>query len=331
MKKILVTGGAGFIGSEFVRQIAGRGDEVTVLDSLTYAGDVVRIPEAEGGAELVKGDICDAGLLDRLFEEKRFDWVAHFAAESHVDRSILDPSVFVRTNVEGTGRLLDAAKKYGVDRFLHVSTDEVYGDLGEEGQFTEATPMNPNSPYSASKAAADLLVKSYHRTYGLPVVTVRPSNNYGPWQYPEKLIPVVIYKALRGERVPVYAKGLNVREWLFTEDCVKGVLSVIERGRTGEAYNIGSGNERRNIEVVKAILSMLGKDEGLIEFVSDRPGHDFRYSLSTEKINRELGWRAGTDFMAGLEKTVEWYLGHMDWVEEKVSYLRDYWKKVYGK
>ncbi|CAK0754105.1 dTDP-glucose 4,6-dehydratase 2 [Gammaproteobacteria bacterium] len=329
MKTILVTGGAGFIGSEFARQAVRKGHAVMVLDSLTYAGDRKRLEETAGRLEFIEADICSTGLED-IFKEKRIDYIAHFAAESHVDRSILDPSVFIETNVKGTSQLLNMARKFGVERFLYVSTDEVYGDLPEEGQFIETTPFNPSSPYSASKAAADLLVKSYHRTYGMSVVTARPSNNYGPWQYPEKLIPVIIYKALRNERIPVYGKGLNVREWLYVEDCAAGVFEILQRGRPGQEYNIGSGQERRNIDVVKGVIKIMGKPEGLIEFIKDRPGHDFRYSLNADKIKNELGWRAVTGFEDGLERTVRWYLDNMVWVEEKMGYLKDYWEKVYG-
>jgi dTDP-glucose 4,6-dehydratase len=326
-----VTGGAGFIGSEFVRQTAGKDYKVTVLDSLTYAGDLQRLAEVKDKITFIKGDICDQEVIRSLFSGNRFDIIAHFAAESHVDRSILDSSVFVDTNIKGTNNLLDAAKKSGIEKFLYVSTDEVYGHLGEDGQFFETTSFAPNSPYSASKASADLLVRAFHKTHALPVLTVRPSNNYGPWQYPEKLIPVIIYKAMKGEKIPVYGSGMNVREWLYTNDCVSGIFSVIEKGRIGEAYNIGSGNERRNIEVVKTVLGIMGKSEDLIEYVSDRPGHDFRYSLNTDKIRGELGWKPEVSFSKGMEMTTNWYLANMDWVEEKVRYLGDYWERIYRK
>jgi len=331
MKKMLLTGGAGFIGSEFARQAVERGYELTVLDNLTYAGDRKRLDAIGGRFDFVSGDIRNAGLLDALLKKGRFDYVAHFAAESHVDRSILDSSIFVETNVMGTTALLEAARKHGTEKFLHVSTDEVYGDLGEDGQFLETTALNPSSPYSASKAAADFLANSYRRTHGLPVIIVRPSNNYGPWQYPEKLIPVVIFKALHNEKIPVYARGLNVREWLFVEDCAKGMFSVLEGGTPGEVYNLGSGEERKNIDVVKTILEIMGKPEDLIEFVKDRAGHDFRYSLNCDKIKDKLGWKAETEFRSGIEKTVSWYLTNMGWVEEKIDYLRNYWTGVYQK
>jgi dTDP-glucose 4,6-dehydratase len=249
----------------------------------------------------------------------RPDAVVHWAAESHVDRSIADAAPFLETNVAGTQVLLDAAKDHGVMRFINISTDEVYGDLGKDGQFYEETPLNPSSPYSVSKASADMLGRAYHRTYGLPVITVRPSNNYGHWQYPEKLIPVVIMKALGNEKVPVYAKGENVREWLFVSDCAEAVFQIMEKGEAGEIYNVGSGEEKKNIDVVKTILDLLGKPEDLIEFTKDRPGHDFRYSLNSGKMKRELSWRSRTLFSEGIKKTVQWYVEHMDWVRSKLS------------
>jgi dTDP-glucose 4,6-dehydratase len=280
--KILVSGGAGFIGSEFVRQGVMKGHQIVVVDKLTYAGDLERIKEFLSDITFYKADIKNLEFVTYIFDKEKPDIVVHFAAESHVDRSILSPFEFLDSNVLGTYTLLDLALKYKVQLFINVSTDEVYGELGEDGKFFEDTPLNPNSPYSVSKASADMLGRAYYRTYGLPVITVRPSNNYGPWQYPEKLIPVVIAKALKEEKVPVYGKGLNVREWLYVEDCVKAIFSVIDRGKIGEVYNIASGEERKNIEVVKAILGLLGKPYNLIEFVEDRPGHDFRYSMSID-------------------------------------------------
>jgi dTDP-glucose 4,6-dehydratase len=316
VKKVLVTGGAGFIGANFIRALLERAGDITIynLDKLTYAGDPVRLGEVEDDGRLVslKGDICDRDAVESVFS-RGIDTVVHFAAESHVDRSIRDADPFEATNVRGTLTLLDAARRHVVDRFLHVSTDEVYGELEESGRFQETTPLRPNSPYSASKASADMFVSAYHHTYGLPATIVRPSNNYGPWQYPEKLIPVIITRAVDDRPVPVYAEGLNVREWLYVEDCALGVMSVLEKGRAGEVYNIGSGQERRNIEVVMGILGLLGKPEGLIEFVEDRPGHDFRYSLNSEKIKRETGWEAGVGFEEGLERTVRWYLDNEGW------------------
>jgi len=327
--KILVTGGAGFIGSEFVRQAVKRGFNTVVVDKLTYAGDLERLKTVENKITFYKADITNKEFINWIFKKETPDIVVHWAAESHVDRSILDASPFIETNVKGTQVLLDAAKDNKISLFINVATDEVYGELGKEGQFFENTPLNPNSPYSASKAAADMLGRAYYRTYGLPVITIRPSNNYGYWQYPEKLIPVVILKALNNEPIPVYGTGENVREWLFVSDCAEAVFEIIEKGKPGEIYNIGSGEERKNIEVVKAILSILDKPESLITFVKDRPGHDFRYSLNTEKIEREIGWKAKTKFEEGIEETVKWYLDNMDWVNRKVETLKEYWKKVY--
>ncbi len=327
--KILVTGGAGFIGSEFVRQAVKRGFNTVVVDKLTYAGDLERLRTVENRITFYKADITNKEFINWIFKKETPDIVVHWAAESHVDRSILDASPFIETNVKGTQVLLDAAKNNKTSLFINVATDEVYGELGKEGQFFENTPLNPNSPYSASKAAADMLGRAYYRTYGLPVITIRPSNNYGYWQYPEKLIPVVILKALNNEPIPVYGTGENVREWLFVSDCAEAVFEIIEKGKPGEIYNIGSGEERKNIEVVKAILSILDKPESLITFVKDRPGHDFRYSLNTEKIEREIGWKAKTKFEEGIEETVKWYLDNMDWVNRKVETLKEYWKKVY--
>ena len=327
--KLLVTGGAGFIGSEFVRQAVELGIETVVVDKLTYAGDLERLKSVKDKIKFYKADIQNREFIEHIFRQEQPDVVVHWAAESHVDRSILDASPFIDTNVRGTQVLLDVAKNSDVKLFVNVATDEVYGELGEEGHFYEDTPLNPNSPYSVSKASADMLGRAYFRTYGLPVITVRPSNNYGWWQYPEKLIPVVILKALHDEPIPVYGTGENVREWLFVSDCAEAVFEIIEKGKPGEIYNVGSGEERRNIDVVRAILAILGKPEGLIEFVQDRPGHDFRYSLSTQKIEKEIGWKARVKFEEGIEKTVSWYLKNLDWALKKVDYLRDYWRKVY--
>ncbi|PMP77987.1 MAG: dTDP-glucose 4,6-dehydratase, partial [Sulfurihydrogenibium sp.] len=327
--KILVTGGAGFIGSEFVRQAVKQNHNVCVVDALTYAGDTERLKEVEPYITFYHADIRDYEELDSIFAKEKPEAVVHFAAESHVDRSILEPRAFLQTNIEGTFNLLELSKKYGVEKFINISTDEVYGELGEEGKFTEETPLKPNSPYSVSKASQDMLGRAYYRTYGLPVITVRPSNNYGPWQYPEKLIPVVIVKALKNQPIPVYGTGKNVREWLYVSDCAEAVLTILEKGKIGEVYNVSSSEERRNIEVVKAILDILGKPHSLIEFVKDRPGHDYRYSTDSQKIYRELGWKAKTKFEEGLEKTVKWYLDHQDWLEKKVKDLEEFWQKVY--
>lgn len=321
MKKLLVTGGAGFIGSEFVRQGVKRGYGIVVVDKLTYAGDLMRIKDVEKEIIFYRADITDKEFIEHIFDKEKPDSIIHWAAESHVDRSIQDAFPFLETNVKGTQILLEISRQYGAERFINISTDEVYGELkesassasGEGEQFYETTPLNPSSPYSASKASADMLGRAYLRTYGVPVITVRPSNTYGPFQYPEKLIPVAISKALDDKPVPVYAKGENVREWLYVEDCVQGAYAVLEKGRIGEIYNIGSGQERRNIDVVRRILSTLGKSESLVEFVQDRPGHDFKYRLNSDKIKNALGFDVKTEFDEGLEKTVQWYLENEWW------------------
>jgi dTDP-glucose 4,6-dehydratase len=317
--RILVTGGAGFIGSEFVRQGVRRGHEIVILDKLSYAGDPERLRTIRRSVKFHKVDITDRKKVENVFRKAKPEIVVHWAAESHVDRSIADATPFLDTNIKGTQVMLNVSIKYGIKRFINISTDEVYGDLGEDGEFFETTPLNPNSPYSVSKASADMLGRAYYRTYGLPVITVRPSNNYGPWQYPEKLIPVIILKAVHNEKVPVYGKGLNIREWLFVSDCAEAVFEIMEKGRTGEIYNVGSGVEKRNIEVVRTVLKLLGKSDDLIEFVKDRPGHDFRYSLNSNKIKKELGWKSRTDFSEGIDKTVRWYVDHMEWVVERIE------------
>ncbi len=331
MTKVLVTGGAGFIGSEFVRQAVKRGYKVVVVDKLTYAGDLKRLNSVIDQISFYRADISDRKAMEEIFSSEKPEIVVHWAAETHVDRSILNPSQFIDTNVKGTQTLLDLSRDHKVKRFINISTDEVYGELGEEGEFTEETPLNPSSPYSASKAAADMLGRAYWRTFKLPVITVRPSNNYGPWQYPEKLIPVVILKAIKNEKVPVYGKGLNVREWLHVSDCARAVLEIIEKGKDGAIYNVGSDEEKRNIEVVKTILEILGKPEDLIEFVPDRPGHDFRYSMNTERIRREIGWEPLVSFSQGIRETVSWYLSNLKWVEEKLQELQTFWNKEYWK
>jgi dTDP-glucose 4,6-dehydratase len=329
VRKLLVTGGAGFIGSEFVREGVARGYEIAVIDKLSYAGDRERLKTVIDRIGFYEADITDRESVLRVFKQVKPDAVVHWAAESHVDRSILDASPFLDTNIKGTQTLLDAARKCEIRKFINISTDEVYGDLGEEGQFYETTPLNPSSPYSVSKAAADMLGRAYLRTHDLPLITVRPSNNYGPWQYPEKLVPVVVLKALNNEKIPVYARGENVREWLHASDCTEAVFHALEQGPIGEIYNVGSGEEKRNIEVVKTILNILGKPEGLIEFVQDRPGHDFRYSLNSMKIREKLGWKPKVHFENGMENTVKWFVDNMDWVTRKISDLQEYWKKVY--
>ena len=334
---ILVTGGAGFIGSNFVLQwIENAGTAVVNLDLLTYAGNPANLAALEGDSrhQLVRGDICNAELVATLLREHRPRAVVHFAAESHVDRSIVDPGAFIRTNVQGTFTLLEQARLFWLEldeadrrafRFLHVSTDEVYGSLGpEDPAFSEVTAYAPNSPYAASKAASDHLARAYHHTYGLPVLTTNCSNNYGPFQFPEKLIPLMILNALEGKPLPVYGDGRNVRDWLFVEDHCSAIRAVLDRGRVGETYNIGGNSERKNLEVVTAICDLvdeqrpdntLGPRRKLITFVTDRPGHDRRYAIDASKISRELGWRPAEEFKSGLRKTVAWYLEHGAWIE----------------
>jgi dTDP-glucose 4,6-dehydratase len=336
---ILVTGGAGFIGSNFVLDwIAAAGETVVNLDKLTYAGNLANLASLAGDARhrFVRGDIADRALVERLFAEHRPRAVVHFAAESHVDRSIHGPSAFVETNVVGTFELLEAARAYwqslepaprAAFRFLHVSTDEVYGSLGEsDAPFSETTPYAPNSPYSASKASSDHMVRAYHHTYGLPTLTTNCSNNYGPWQFPEKLIPLVIANALEGKPLPVYGDGRQVRDWLYVGDHCEALRAVLDRGRPGEVYNIGGSSERRNIDVVHAICEVLqrarprdGGYRALVAHVGDRPGHDRRYAIDARKIARELEWSPRESFESGLEKTVRWYLDHAAWVAQVKS------------
>ena len=322
MRNVLVTGGAGFIGSAFVRQGVKRGYEIVVVDKLTYAGDLKRIKEVEKEITFYRVDIVNKEFVEHIFAKEKPEAVIHWAAESHVDRSISDASPFIETNMKGTQVLLEVSNHYGIEKFVNISTDEVYGDLksisGGEDKFHETTPLNPSSPYSASKASADMLGRAYFRTYGVPVITVRPSNTYGPFQYPEKLIPVIISRVADNKPAPLYAKGENIREWLYVEDCATGIYAVLEKGRVGEVYNLGSGQERRNIDVAKKILSFLGKSEHLIEFIQDRPGHDFRYSLNSDKIKNDLGFKAQTEFEIGLEKTIQWYVEN-EWLWRRVS------------
>lgn len=329
--KLLTTGTAGFIGSEFVRQAIEKGYEVIVVDCITYAGDVERLDSVKGHFKFYQTDISNQVEIEKVFFTEKPDAIVHWAAETHVDRSIMDSSPFMKTNVLGTHVLLECAKKYGIEKFINIATDEVYGELGDTGSFFENTPLEPNSPYSVSKTSADMLGRAYHRTFGTPVVTARPSNNYGPWQFPEKLVPVVILKALHGEKIPVYGKGTNVREWLYVSDCANAVMTLLEKADAGSVYNIGSGQERNNIEVVSNLLNLLGKSDDLIEFVQDRPGHDFRYSLNYDKIRTELNWEPKINFETGMKLTVEWYLENISWAEKKLDYLRKYWKTVYKK
>lgn len=318
--KILVTGGAGFIGSNFIRYMLNRYSTYSIinLDLLTYAGNLENLEGLDSQRyRFVQGSINDRTLIARVMNE--VDAVVHFAAESHVDRSIANPGVFVETNVLGTQTLLEAAKASSIQKFVHVSTDEVYGTLGEEGLFTEQTPLAPNSPYSASKAGSDMLVRAYYETYGLPVNITRCSNNYGPYQFPEKLIPLMIHHALEDKELPVYGDGLNVRDWLHVEDHCSGIDLVLHSGREGEVYNIGGNNERRNIDIVRRILSDLGKPEKLIRFVEDRLGHDRRYAIDAEKIRSELGWKPKYDFETGIRETIEWYVQKRGWWERILS------------
>ena len=322
MKKLLVTGGAGFIGGNFVYYMLENYPETKIvcLDALTYAGNLETLKGAFGNPnfKFVKGDITDRKLIYELFENEGFDTVVNFAAESHVDRSIEEPEVFLKTNILGTQVLLDACNKYSVPRFHQVSTDEVYGDLPLDRpdlMFTEDTPIHTSSPYSASKASADLLVLAYHRTFGTPVTVSRCSNNYGPYQFPEKLIPLMIANATHGKPLPVYGEGLNVRDWLYVEDHCRAIAMILTHGRIGEVYNIGGHNERANIQVVKTIIKALGKSEDLITYVKDRPGHDRRYAIDPKKISDELGWQPLTLFDEGIEKTINWYVENSAWWE----------------
>lgn len=331
--KILVTGGAGFIGSNFILYMARKYPDYQIInvDALTYAGNLenLRSVEDHPNYRFVKTDIADRAALEPLFREG-LDAVVNFAAESHVDRSIMQPDLFVRTNVLGTQTLLDLAKQYNVGKFVQISTDEVYGTLGDTGYFTEETPLAPNSPYSASKAGADLLVRAYHETFGLNVNITRCSNNYGPYQFPEKLIPLMIRNALADQPLPVYGDGLNVRDWLYVEDHCSAVDLVLHKGAAGEVYNVGGNNERKNIEVVRTILAELGKPESLIRFVKDRPGHDRRYAIDATKIRRELGWQPKYNYETGIRETIRWYLANQDWMNQVVSgaYL-EYYERQY--
>lgn len=319
---ILVTGGAGFIGSNFIFYLLNRrpDDRIVCLDKLTYAGNLSTLSPVMDNPvfRFVQGDICDRETVYRLFKEELPDYVVNFAAESHVDRSIEDPEVFLRTNILGTAVLLDACRKYGVTRFHQVSTDEVYGDLPLDRPdlfFTEDTPIHTSSPYSSSKAAADLLALSYYRTYGLPVTVSRCSNNYGPYQFVEKLIPLMITNALQDKPLPVYGKGMNVRDWLYVEDHCKAIDLILRQGRVGEVYNIGGHNEMQNIDIVKLICQELSKPESLIAYVADRKGHDLRYAIDPTKIHRELGWLPETAFASGIKKTIRWYMDNQAWWE----------------
>ena len=321
--KFLVTGGAGFIGSNYMHYVVNKypEDYFVCLDALTYAGNYNNIKDLEGkdNYKFVKGDITDKDFVEKLFDNEKFDIVINFAAESHVDNSIKNPRLFLMTNIIGTQTLMDAARRHDVKRYHQVSTDEVYGDLPLDRPdllFTEDTPLHTSSPYSSSKASADLLVMAYHRTYGLPVTISRCSNNYGPYQFPEKLIPVVISKALNDEKIPVYGKGENVRDWIHVIDHNIGVDLIVRNGRVGEVYNLGGHSERTNLEVVKTILKQMGKSEDLITFVTDRPGHDLRYAIDSTKVEKELGWNRTYSFEDGIKETVDWYLNNQKWIDD---------------
>ncbi|QHW31540.1 dTDP-glucose 4,6-dehydratase [Paenibacillus rhizovicinus] len=332
--RMLVTGGAGFIGSNFVHYMLREHpeDRIINVDSLTYAGNLENLHavENEPNYQFARVDITSREALRPLFEQG-IDVVVNFAAESHVDRSILEPDVFVRTNILGTQTLLDLAKEFKVRKFVQVSTDEVYGTLGDTGLFSETTPLAANSPYSASKAGADLLVRAYHETFGLSVNITRCSNNYGPYQFPEKLIPLMIQNALADKQLPVYGDGLNVRDWLYVEDHCSAIDLVIRKGVNGEVYNVGGNNERNNLQVVRTILQELGKPESLITFVTDRLGHDRRYAIDATKIRTELGWQPKYNYESGIVETIRWYLSNQEWMEQvKSGGYRDYYDKQYG-
>lgn len=335
--KILVTGGAGFIGANFVEYMVNKypEDEIINLDALKYAGNLETLKHVEDkrNYKFIKGDIADRDFIMDLFDKERPDVVVNFAAESHVDRSIEDPEIFVKTNVLGTTTLLDASVKYGVKRYHQVSTDEVYGDLPLDRPdlfFTENTPLHTSSPYSSSKASADLFVQAYHRTYGLPTTISRCSNNYGPYQFPEKLIPLIISRALNDETIPVYGTGENVRDWLHVYDHCTAIDLIIRNGKVGEAYNIGGHNERTNLEVVKTVLKALGKSEDLITYVTDRKGHDMRYAIDPTKMETELGWEPKYTFDTGIPQTIDWYLNNKEWWENIISgEYQNYFKEMY--
>lgn len=317
MTTVLVTGGAGFIGSCFVRHELKKHPDYKIIniDALTYCGNLENLKDVENNPnyKFVLGNICDRNLVRDLVKEA--DLVVNFAAESHVDNSIKHPEIFVETNVQGTLNLLQASKELGVERYLQVSTDEVYGTLGKTGYFYETTPLAPNSPYSASKASADMLVRAYRETYGLPTLNTRCSNNYGPYQYPEKLIPFFISQLLKGEKVPVYGDGLNVRDWLYVYDHCEAIDVVLHKGKVGEVYNIGGHNEKTNMEITRLILDAMGKDESSIKYVEDRLGHDRRYAISNDKITSELGWKPSLTFEEGIKITIDWYLNNQDWMK----------------
>jgi len=323
MNNILLTGGAGFIGSNFINYILDEHSDYNIinLDKLTYAGNLENLvtSERKKNYRFVKGDITNAELVNSLFQRYDINYVINFAAESHVDRSILDSEVFFRSNVLGTNVLLEAARKFNIEKFVQISTDEVYGSLGAEGLFTEDTPLHPNSPYSASKASADMMAMAFYHTYGLPVVITRCSNNYGSFQFPEKLIPLMIINTLNGKKLPIYGDGMNIRDWIYVTDHNKAIELVFEKGKIGEVYNIGANTEMPNIEIIKLILNKLGKSEEMIEYVKDRPGHDRRYAIDSSKIKSELGWEPLFSFEEAISKTIEWYIDNKNWWSRIIS------------
>ena len=332
--KLLVTGGAGFIGSSFVRFVIRTRQDIDIVnfDLLTYAGNLRNLEEVATNPryQFVQGDIAERTQIQSVFQKHRFDGIVNFAAETHVDRSILDSAPFVRTNIEGTRCLLEEARQHKIAKFVQISTDEVYGSLGSSGSFREETPLDPTSPYAASKAAADLLVLAYVKTHRVPALITRCSNNYGPYQFPEKLIPVLITNAMENRPLPIYGDGLNVREWIFADEHSRALLLALEHGTPGEIYNVGSGEGKTNLEVVREILRLMEKPESLIQFVPDRPGHDRRYSLDCSKIRREWNWSSEVGFSIGLAATIEWYRKHEDWIREiKDASYRAYFDRVY--
>lgn len=334
MKNILVTGGAGFIGSNFINFILKEHDDYRIfnLDKLTYAGNLDNLaPSIDHlNFNFIKGDITNSELVRYLFEKYEIKYVINFAAESHVDRSILGSEIFYRTNVIGTNVLLEMSRKFEIEKFVQISTDEVYGSLGKEGLFTEDSPLSPNSPYSSSKAASDIMALAFYHTYGLPIVVTRCSNNYGPYQFPEKLIPLIILNSLNNKKLPVYGDGMNVRDWIFVDDHNKAIDLVFQKGKPGEVYNIGASNEMPNIEIVKLILKTLDKPESLIEYIKDRPGHDRRYAIDSTKIQTELGWKPLYTFQEAMNKTIDWYLQNEIWWQRIISgEYQDYYKLQY--
>ena len=331
---ILVTGGCGFIGSNFIRYMLKEHPSYTLvnIDKLTYAGNLENLEgiEESNSYHFVKGDICDRVLVASLVKDNKIDVIVNFAAESHVDRSIVGPDVFVETNIGGTNVLLEVARENSISLFIQISTDEVYGSLGETGKFSEVTPLHPNSPYAASKAAADFLVRAHYHTYGLPTIVTRCSNNYGPYQFPEKLIPLVITRVMENKKVPVYGDGHNVRDWLYVDDHCTAIDAIIHKGTAGEIYVVGGNNEWKNIDIVRLILRELRKPETLISYVKDRPGHDHRYAIDASKISRDLGWAPATSFETGMRKTLDWYLEHDSWWKRIISgEYRNYYRSMY--